>query len=174
MQTTTIPFSGFYQTHHEFNIDYVLYDDESTIDIDSIDFGKVRIAYAKEYLDKFSKEYEIELKYEELSSPKFYNYSTDRIFAKISTKTVNEIMLNTDSDVLESLIAEKFTHRSGFVSFYPNSLYKWPTELSKWDHNQVGTLIEAYVDMSYDDEQELMEHAICNGMIEEMIDTNTL
>jgi hypothetical protein len=37
-----------------------------------------------------------------------------------------------------------FTSRSGFISFYKNSIDLWIDDYSEWDHNQIGTCFELF------------------------------
>ena len=57
---------------------------------------------------------------------------------------VRDLLAKIDKDVFRSTIKERFTSRDGFISFYPNRVEDWP-DLEEWDHNHVGTLLEAYV-----------------------------
>lgn len=80
-----------------------------------------------------------------MDSPKFYNFTTDRIFCKIELAEVKRLFAIVDKTVLDKAIVDAFTSYDGFSSFYKNSLDQWPSDLSKWDHNQVGTLLNVYV-----------------------------
>jgi hypothetical protein len=111
---------------------------------DCVDWSQVHQTYARKYCRAFAEEYGIELKFESLSSPKYYNYETDRIFAHISDEEIARLFEAVDVKALEKLIRERFSSCSGFISHYPNTLEDWG-DLDTWDHNQLGTLVEAYV-----------------------------
>ena len=168
---TTIPFSGFYESHHSEAIDYSfeigITDDKGDLfsqelyylAFRSVDWGKVHRIYAEDYCKWFSEHYGIKVSFVDLSSPREYNFSTDRIFAEIDLKEAERLFSEIDQTKLDELIKERFTSRSGFHSFYPNTLSKWGADISKWDHNQIGTLIEAHV-IQHGDENELDYYAL--------------
>lgn len=179
---TIIPFSGFYESIHSSELDDRLeqefssdYDNvfSSLLEkaYDNIDWGAVHNEYAKEYTEAFADEFDIKVKFETLISPKYYNFETDRIFAYIELSEVKRLFELVPKEVLERRIKANFTSRSGFISHYFNELSLWDTDLANWDHNQIGTLIEAYIstiEPEFDQNQEysLMEDSVCNGFIE--------
>lgn len=168
---TTIPFSGFYESIHSSMIDDavegLVRDDcgeivEGCEDIFwEVNYPEVFDKYAKMYLENFNivLNYEtklnIKLHYDELSSPREYNFTTDRIFAKISQRNVKLLYKLVDKKILEDLIAKRFTSCSGFISYYDNKLADWG-KIETWDHNQVGTLLEAVAIMFKIDEGDLV------------------
>jgi hypothetical protein len=87
------------------------------------------------------------LKFESMTSPKFYNFETDRVFAHVPLKTVRKLFaLSKEKNhaTLAKVIAERFTSCSGFSSFYSNDLADWLEKpLRDWDHNEIGTLVIA-------------------------------
>lgn len=155
--STTIPFSGFYYSIHDSELDQALnqiFSDESgdpyetlvSKAFDLVDWGATHREYAKVYSQKFAQEFELKtLTFDELVCPKYYNFETDRIFCHIELSEILKMFQSVDLEALDKLIQEKFTSRSGFISHYRNALEEWPTDLAEWDHNQVGTLLEAYI-----------------------------
>jgi hypothetical protein len=157
---TTIPFSGFYESVHSMRIDDAInqhFDDHEGSGENKtpwhldLNYSKAMNEYAKDYLDAFSKEIGIPLEYDDLESPKEYNFTTDRIFAYINEEDLIKLRDSLDTDDLEKMIADRFTSRDGFSSFYQNSLssdgqpdYKtsWDKPVTEYDHNQIGTLLE--------------------------------
>lgn len=145
---TTIPFQGFYCSIHDGIFDHAieLLSENSKNDyLMFTDWYEVRVCYAYKYLKAFSEFTGIEVKFDMLESPKYYNYSTDRIHADISEEEVERIYNETSTQTLSKVIKDNFTSRSGFVSHYPNKLDQWPSNLKEWDCNHVGTLILAYL-----------------------------
>lgn len=130
-----------------------------------IDYGKVFHEYAKLYTTAFAKEAGIKLEFEELVSPKDYNFTTDRIFAKISRTDVAKMLWAVRGDKLNKIIKERFTSRSGFISYYSNDIKDWG-KVDTWDHNQIGTILMAYADVN---EEYLMEDFICNGELDDIV-----
>lgn len=154
---TYIPFSGFYNSIHDEELDRALDDifqnDNGDIytslrdkAFDSMNWKNVHTEYAKKYTKGFATNFEIDLAFSELSSPKYYNFETDRIFCDIEFSEVERVFGLTNKIQLEKLIKENFTSYDGFHSFYSNELSTWlDTPLKEWDLNQVGTLIECYI-----------------------------
>jgi len=172
---TLIPFTGFYQTYHDASVDEVI-ERDSGLNWEDVNYRKVYIGYAKLYTKYFSDYVGIPLVFKELTSPKEYNFTTDKIYCEIELEQV-EYMFNTvPREVLADLIKEKCTSCAGFVSFYPNDLDEWPDKLKDWDHNHIGILLDAYThdqyDFDYDKEQELMEPVQCNGELDNLIYNN--
>ncbi len=159
---STIPFAGFYSSIHSECLDDALrsyYENDGLYKHASaaINWGKVYHQYAKAYVDNRADHFGIRMEFESFKSPKEYNFSTDIIYVLIELKQV-EAMRNAISDeALNELIHEKFTSRSGFISFYANDLAEWPTDLARWDHNQVGTLVEAFMRAHSSDEECALE-----------------
>jgi len=157
---TTIPFKGFYESSHDSAIDYAIisyFDYEGNGNfpvIDGVDFQdiydsfpyrKAYEAYALEYMERFSTLCDLaSLTFDSLDSPREYNFATDRIFCHISTGDLMKVWEAIDKKALDSLIKDKFTSCSGFISGYDNALMAWDSDPTTWDHNQIGTLLECY------------------------------
>ena len=78
-----------------------------------------------------------------------------------------------DKSILDEVVRETFTNRSGFISFYDPDFSNWGA-ITEWDRNQVGTLIRAYAlqqnpGLDQWGENALMENAQCNGRLEDWI-----
>ena len=147
-----LPFSGFYYSQHSETIDYAIemaaQDDhggilEGIADIlyDNIDYKALHECYCKKYCDELAHEFDIEVKFIELESPKYYNYETDSLFADIPLKNLRQIWKDTDRAAFKAFILERCTTRSGFMSHYPSNLADWPKDLRKWDHNHFYYLL---------------------------------
>ena len=157
---TTIPFSGFYCSIHDQELDsaleqYFSNDHGEVISqvlfqraYDQADWAAIRDSYAKAYVEGFAEEFSIELNYKLTVSPKEYNFTTDRLFAEIEREEVCRIFDLVPKEVLEKAVKDNFTSYDGFMSHYSNDLEQWPKCLADWDHNQVGTIIACYVSLS--------------------------
>jgi|LakMenEpi03Aug12_release.lakeMendotaPanAssembly.Ray.scaffolds.fasta_scaffold443965_2 hypothetical protein len=172
---STIPFSGFYETIHDNVIDRAI---ESLFEndrgdcntdfinhfysSDCIDFEEVRGEYAKDYTQAFAIKSKLQLTFDELNSPKSYNFTSDRIFVNITEESVRKLFTAVDKDVLRQLIKEEFTSRPGFISYYSSDLDEWPEDITEWDHNQIGTLISVAVNF---DEEKYMEDLSGSGEV---------
>lgn len=87
------------------------------------------------------------LEFESMSSPREYNFATDRVFAYIPMSTIELLFTRSRVDhhePLRTLIRDSFTSRSGFSSHYDNDFDEWLAKpLDEWDHNELGTLLVA-------------------------------
>lgn len=91
-----------------------------------------------------------------LESPKFYNYTTDRIFCDVDFEALVKLYGLTDQKKLEEIIKEKFTSYDGFISHYSNDINdpEW-VNLHNFDHNQWYTLLSCWIDSSSDQAWEI-------------------
>ena len=162
-----IPFAGFYGSKYSGELDavqerFVEYEVEKNPGLNPdipnealwhcADYGKAYDHIARAYGDQFNQyildEYELDLdlKFESMQSPKFYNFETDRIFCEISEENVRKLREAVSDPALRHAIKERFTSRSGFISSYPNHLNAWNPNPLLWDHNELGTLLVALLD----------------------------
>ena len=114
--------------------------------------------YVKAFNEWFEEKYELdlELEFESMTSPKYYNFETDRVFAFIHEEKV-QALCDLARPKLDAEIKRRFTSRDGFISHYPNSLADWPKHLSQWDHNELGTLLTALFSREEDHDWEVFE-----------------
>lgn len=187
---TTIPFSGFYCSLHESALDNALeqmfldrasgcYAYNGLIDRaqNACNWQDVMREYAKEYAEQFSREFNIPLEFNSLESPRFYNFTTDRIFCRVPLEVCTRLESELPDNALADQAREMFTSRDGFTSFYSADIDEWG-DIAEWDHNQIGCLIAAYiahVDPDFDGHTEyaLMEDAQCNGNVWGWIEEST-
>ena len=185
---TTIPFSGFYCTLHESALDdaveQMFSTDGCVVNHGLVDRAQfecewrdVMKSYAKEYAEQFSREFDIPLEFDSMESPKYYNFTTDRIFCRVPLEVCIRLESELPDNALADQAREMFTSRDGFTSFYSPDVESWG-DIAEWDHNQIGCLIEAYVlhqnpDFDQYAEAALMEDAQCNGEFWEWIDDST-
>lgn len=167
---STIPFDGFYNSYISSDIEhqigqqiewdsdiYDLNEDEEQILWDnylsvnrSSFYNEIAEHYTDLYIDAFNERLEgftLKAKFNLLTSPKEYNFETDRIFIDIEKNHaidfIKYIIKNFKKE-LENKIKERFTSRSGFWSHYKNGLDLWTKDYSEWDHNQIGTCFELF------------------------------
>lgn len=186
-----IPFSGFYESMHSDEIDRAInmyFDKEGDGDNHVPDnfyysfnkHGAIQAEYAKLYVERFCDWFESETKlpltpqFEEMVSPREYNFTTDRLFALIPLKQLRAIRKYVPDDVLADHIISNHRSRSGFCSFYSDDLLTWKAKpLAQWDHNELATLIEAAMWLAdadkYDYGYEVMEYSRCNGEIDNIV-----
>lgn len=194
-----IPFSGFYGSSHDALFDTELenelenfaqeYDASNEILCEysdqyfsAVDWRKAQAAYAVEYAEAFADKVEEEtglkmpLVFDEMTSPREYNFETDKIFAFINAEAVQEMRERVSNKNLQALISERHTSRDGFISFYDNSLADWPENVLEWDEIQLDTLLQAFLFQEmgedWDDDFKgwvLMEDACGNGRMQDFI-----
>lgn len=156
-------------------------DELSSLVWDCMDYGCAHLNIARQYLDAFDywaaealeitarrkvKVYRWEtssyvtevrphptlrLAFEEMTSPREYNFATDRIFALVPLSVMRDLFRRSRAEghaTLAAVIARRFTSRSGFISHYPNDLDAWTAKpLAEWDYNELGTLLIAALEM---------------------------
>ena len=131
-----IPFSGFYNSIHDSIIDSVLeheteyyasVDKANDIILDVLNinhYNKIREELSKVFVEGINElfwyEYDIklDLEFDSLKSPKFYNYSTDEIYCYIDNDKINELvsLLDNENDFIE-VLKDKYQSRDGFIVF---------------------------------------------------------
>ena len=190
-----IPFSGFYNTWHDAEFDNALeymFDPEgcgaeysgklAMRFFDTIVWRAVQTHYAMEYVENFAAALGTECEWEEMVCAREYNFTTDRLFAKFDADALRAWMARADIRAeLDSVAADMFTSRSGFISHYSPCVADWANDVADWDYNQRGALLRAAANVvigdgeNFDQEKEfnLMEDARCNGAIDGYIWANT-
>ena len=167
---TTIPFEGFYNSFISADIEneidsltqyysesYELNDNEeqllsnSFLSVNNNNFyNEICKDYVSFYIDKLNeriKDFTLKATYKCFISPREYNFETDRVFIEIEENHcidfIKYIIKNYKKE-LDNKIKERFTSRSGFISFYKNNLESWTNNYKEWDHNQIGTCFELF------------------------------
>lgn len=185
---TTIPFSGFYCSLHDDELDETL--DRMFSDRDTgcrvnynlaaraaaaMKWRNVHEDYAKEYVDDFGRAMRLDLEFESLDSPRDYAFETDRIFCHITDDSLRKALKETPRETLAEVARKRHTSRSGFVSFYDPNIDNWPADVTEWDPNQIGTLMcavaEDHTSSGWDQYEEyyLMEDTRGNGIVESIL-----
>ena len=194
---STIPFDGFYNSFISDDIDYQIgqqiewdsdiYDlneDEQQILWDSYlsvnrkyFYNQIAQDYTNFYIEILNrrlKGFELKAKFNLFTSPREYNFKTDRIFINIEKNHaidfIKYIIKNYKKE-LEKKIKDRFTSRDGFISFYKNSLDLWIDDYSEWDCNMIGTCFELF-----DLEEEDINYSLREYLSETIMDNlgNTL
>lgn len=86
------------------------------------------------------------IEFEVLVSPKFYNFTNDSINCTINVD--KKIVLKTlidNSESFKEYIKDKYTSRSGFMSFYSNDADDWIDDFKKDDfddEHKIGSILE--------------------------------
>lgn len=171
-----IPFSGFYNSLWSAEVDRVIEQESEwsaereqeevpdavlrvteeefcEVLVDSCDYSAAYRQIAEDYTDAFGEVIhetlgiDLDLKFADMSSPRYYNFETDRIFATIPLTVAEELFAASaeeEHETLRRLIADRFTSYDGFRSNYTNEADVWLAKpLTEWDHNELGTLLLA-------------------------------
>lgn len=160
-----IPFAGFYETYHDMKVDEAVesgfnWDPETSEDKElpdafwdaDINWSAIHNEYCKQYVAAFAEAFELDLEFVEMTSPREYNFTTDRIFATIPEEQMNKIKDKVlGSEEGRKYVSDRFTSRDGFSSFYSNDLddEEWKGEL---DYNQLGVILQFYVEQDISEE----------------------
>ncbi len=167
---STIPFDGFYNSYISSDIEHqigqqiewdadtydlneneqqILWDNYLSVNRSSF-YNEIAEDYTNFYIDALNDRLEgfnLNAKFNLLTSPKEYNFETDRIFIDIEKNHaidfIKYIIKNYKKE-LEEKIKQRFTSRDGFWSHYKNGLDLWTEDYSEWDYNQIGTCFELF------------------------------
>lgn len=180
----TIPFSGFYHTLHDSAIDDAfdsLFQDSDGDTYEALqnkawifaDFSYAFEDYAKNYAEAFCEEFKINAKFESMKGAKDYFSGNDVVYIELTKDEVKRLFDAVDEELLDTVCRDNLTSRPGFSSFYDPDYTEWG-DVSEWDHNQLGQLMEAIAkqenpDFDMQAEYDLMDSYLCNGNIEGMI-----
>lgn len=157
-----LPFAGFYESLHDDAIDRALeggfnYDHEKDEEIEApdfwgadIDFSAIRKEYCEHYVAAFAEEFGLTLTFDEMTSPREYNFSSDRIFCTIPREEIDKIRTEVEADPLwAEEVKERFTSRSGFWSFYEPDLKDEKWARAVWDECQYEVLIQFWINAKH-------------------------
>ena len=126
-----LPFSGFYGSFHEHYIDNTIeylsddYNEDSLSaeQVETIEYKPIFEAVCKHYIQAYNNvfydEYDLhlDLAFHSMTSPKFYNFETDRLYAEINQDTFNQIIALLSDDAIQSKLKNKYKSRDGFYVF---------------------------------------------------------
>jgi len=112
-----IDFGGFYHSIHSELIDNMI--ETFEIDEDNVNYKETCNSYCNEFIDSLNDMLELNLKFIKIDSPKFYNFSTDKIEAEINENDFNKLKdIYLSSQEFIDYIELNSKSYSGFISFY--------------------------------------------------------
>lgn len=136
--------------------------DFAEIFFDVTDYGVAYQQIARDYLEVFALTFKeefgfpLDAKYEEMTSPREYNFTTDRLFALIPEEVVQKLFdlsKSEDHVRLAAKIKKECTSYDGFFSYYSNDLAVWLEKpLEDWDHNELEVMLSALLPKRFEDE----------------------
>lgn len=134
---------------------------------DDLDFDNK--AYEKDVCDAFievwkgsAPDFVESVEFDELWSPKYYNFDTDHLYAKIELaddwKEKMKAFMDAHWLELGVKIDEEWSSRDGFISFMENRIDDWPAKLFEdEDARYIGTML-GY--MMEEEDADIMEHLV--------------
>ena len=187
-------FSGFYNTSWSDDDERFFYDckERGIEEVDGWEIDWTRYkndvgSYYVLYYEGFIKQYlhlsGFNIIFEEIVSPREYNFSTDRIFCTLEIDNLSEFLGNLVKlalpvkDKLAKMIRDNHSSRSGFISFMSNDLDEWLslfmnlTALEDEDNAIYVSYIIYYLLLPHGDfndeytiDDSIYEFASCNGV----------
>jgi hypothetical protein len=160
-----LPFSGFYESWESESVDHELesyienLESESDLPKDfdvwnaDIDYSAIWNDYAKAYVEAFVKycdvefNVELDLQFSELTSPSYYNFETDKLWATLPVAQLAKIRKEVESyPEWSDKVKERHSSRDGFTSFISDDVNdeEWTAETLA--EVQYGTIIQAWVE----------------------------
>lgn len=143
-------FAGFYYSVLDLGeiLDGQIGDDENhhlmtEQQYESINWEKTNKEVATNWVEAFNEtfkdalnEYGISIKFIEVDSPKYYNYTTDKAVCEATFdkwKLISKLLVdvNNDLEFFENLLIERHKSLSGFISFYDHNVDTWVNEYIK-------------------------------------------
>lgn len=132
-----IPFSGFYHSIHDMHIDswieYILSGDEAEYlgipeselsdKLYMMDYSNIRKAICEHYIKAYNSVFydnfdiDLDLVFSEMTSPKFYNFETDRLYCSIEQRRFDEVVALLDDEKIQNTLFDKYKTCSGFIVF---------------------------------------------------------
>lgn len=138
-----------------------------------------RVDLAKEYIlalngeiadlakDRYDLSLTEELSFESVTSPKEYNFETDRIFVYVPQKLLQRFheYAVTEKAKFSDYLKAKFTDRPGFISYYDPDVELWLKKpLEGLNHIEVGAFMEFFMFSGDAEERERIEESIYDGI----------
>lgn len=141
-------FSGFYNTIWDDCFDQELEDD---VDFDKVNWQEIHKEIAKNFVHAMNKQlFKIvdSIEYQELASPKFYNYENDTINVNVSLDTSKLQWYCAENKAeLDKYLKDRYTSRDGFISYYGNSYEVWAEDtkyFTEFNDHTLGALLDFY------------------------------
>ena len=136
-------FPGFYNTLFECDCEESEIEEGKTYDdydFDYADYHKRVAERCVEAIENELKDFNIKVEFQDLISPRFYNFSNDSINVEytLENNSFDLVLdyLNENKEEFKTYIKERYTSYDGFSSFYSNDADVWLNEYLKDDKKQ--------------------------------------
>jgi hypothetical protein len=128
----------------------------------SVSDTRKRYDYAtKDFVEESYMRDSIRIKFESMDSPREYNFTTDRVYGEMPLAIVYLLFRRSRAEghaTLAKTIKDRFTSYDGFLSHYSNRFSEWLEKpLGDWDHNELGTLLIAALQLADVEDLDLYE-----------------
>lgn len=128
-----LPFAGFYESIYDIHIDntieYYLYDlegeqlEKAQDAVYMMNYDATRKAICEHYIQAYNQVFydqfniDLNLSFNSLYSPKFYNFENDRLFVNIDPEIFKQVIQLLDDEVMQETLSEKYKTRDGYIVF---------------------------------------------------------
>lgn len=128
-----LPFSGFYESIYDSHIDntieYYLYAlegeqlEKAQDAFYMMNYDAIRKAICEHYIKAYEQVFydnfniDLNLTFNSLYSPKFYNFETDRLFVNIDPEIFEQVIQLLDDAAIQKTLSEKYKTQSGYIVF---------------------------------------------------------
>ena len=154
MKEIYLNFGGFYGYHDEHINSHI---ECLGIDSDSVDYTATYKDYAKEWLNAFNSQHDLDFEFIGIDSPRFYNYSTDKIKVNIDVLQCHILKRDYTRNVdFITYANERLKSSSGFISFY-NGLTDLKQKAKENDSDYI-LLIEIILDFIIESNEPIFIH----------------
>ena len=168
-----IPFDGFYNTTHEHTMNSAfenINETNGSLELQDIEWAKVRLAYAQDWLQGIVKQTGLDLQFKKIHVPADFSQGNDQLIGTIPLAAIEKMHADmTKAEITEwkALVKEELTERPGFApwSKYSTNADDWgPVTL--WDEAQRDLFIDFRLSPCID---ETVLHNRINEIIDDII-----
>lgn len=128
-----LPFSGFYESIYNYHIDnaidYYLYDlegeqlEKAQDAFYMVSYDATRKAICEHYIQAYEQVFydqfniDLNLTFNSLTLPEFYNFESDRLFVNIDPEVFKQVINLLDDEVIQKTLSDKYKTQSGYIVF---------------------------------------------------------
>ena len=176
----------YYEFHDADNMEYYrsIFEDENITEDDlDIDFNAFKNAVSKSFCDVFytsnaCPSFIENVEFDELKSPMYYNFETDRVYANVTfddnwRENIKDFMKENKTWLVKK-IYDDWSDRDGFWSFLSNDYDDWFNEFDEInvDERMISVMLQ-YMMMDYDNDiyDDLLDGLLDQNYISEYIVT---
>lgn len=160
-----IPFQGFYESLWGCIDDDAI--ENGDVDYDKIDYKKFRHIICLSIVEWISQKTDLPFRLESFTSPREYNFYSDRLFAYMAASDLEQIYKNICKKKLADAFHDNFAPRSGFVPFF--SCSSWVEPVLEWEPVLTGILTGLYLEELLGDDWEFSCYNDLNDKLQEQL-----